>query len=152
MLPTCWFPSLAKCAPHYLGVYPNRSIRGFGSAPNGSVQGCGIKGFLPTSVIQENPPLYETSLWEGLSVVSQKWIPFPTALGLSVLRLFLTRNPIGWVPYLKGPIPKNHLGRVWANNSLFLVSSFKGLRLLFSKRKPEIVKGPPEAGSLKDGG
>ena len=43
-------------------------------------QGCGIKGFLPTSVIQGTPPLYEhTSFWEALSVVSQKWIPFPTA-------------------------------------------------------------------------
>ena len=32
-------------------------------------------------MIQGNPPLYEeTSLWEALSVVSQKWIPFPTAL------------------------------------------------------------------------
>ena len=42
--------------------------------------GCEIKGFLPTSVIQGNPPLYEeNSLWEALSVVSQKW-PFPTAL------------------------------------------------------------------------
>ena len=38
-------------------------------------------GFLPTSLIQGNPPLYEEdSLWEALSVVSQKWIPFPTAL------------------------------------------------------------------------
>ena len=49
-------------------------------------QGCGIKGFLPTSVIQENPPLYEeNSLWEALSVVSQKGIPFPTALVRHVL-------------------------------------------------------------------
>ena len=31
------------------------------------VQGCGIKGFLPTSVIQGNPPLYEhNSFWEAL--------------------------------------------------------------------------------------
>ena len=44
-------------------------------------QGCGIKGFFPTSVIQGNPPLYERhSVWEALSVVSQKLIPFPTAL------------------------------------------------------------------------
>ena len=29
-------------------------------------QGCGIKGFLPTSVIQGNPPVYEhNSLWKG---------------------------------------------------------------------------------------
>ena len=42
--------------------------------------GLWIKGCLPTSVIQENPPLYQQhSLWEALSVVSQKW-PFPTAL------------------------------------------------------------------------
>ena len=34
----------------------------------------------PTSVMQGNPPLYEeNSLWEALSVVSQKW-SFPTAL------------------------------------------------------------------------
>ena len=46
-------------------------------------QGCGIKGFLPTSVIQGNPPSYEqNSLWEALSVVSQKW-SFPTALVLT---------------------------------------------------------------------
>ena len=44
----------------------------------------GIKRFLPTSVIQANPPLYEeNSLWEALSVVSQKW-SFPTALGRNV--------------------------------------------------------------------
>ena len=43
-------------------------------------QGCGIKGFLPTSVIQGNPPFYEhNSLWEALFVVSQRW-SFPTAL------------------------------------------------------------------------
>ena len=51
------------------------SIWGF---PNKENQGCGIKGFLPTSVIQGNPPLYEeNSRWEALSVVSQKW-SFPT--------------------------------------------------------------------------
>ena len=50
-------------------------------------QGCGIKGFLPTSVIQGNPPVYQqNSRWEALSVVSQKWIPFPPALLLSVVR------------------------------------------------------------------
>ena len=44
-------------------------------------QGCGIKGFILTSVIQGNSHFYEQiSLWEALSVVSQKWIPFPTAL------------------------------------------------------------------------
>ena len=42
-------------------------------------QGCGIEGFLPTSVIQGNPPYEQNSLWEALSVVSQTWIPFPTA-------------------------------------------------------------------------
>ena len=48
-----------------------------------SSQGCGIKGFLPTSVIQGNPPVYEeNSLWEALSVVSQKW-SFPAALLLA---------------------------------------------------------------------
>ena len=51
------------------------------------MQGCGIKGFLPTSVIQGNPPLYEeNSVWEALSVVSQKWIPFPTALIVCVFK------------------------------------------------------------------
>ena len=50
-------------------------------------QGCGIKGFLPTSVIQGNPALYEdNSLWEALSVVSQKW-SFPTALLSSVSKI-----------------------------------------------------------------
>ena len=45
-------------------------------------QGCGIKGLLPTSVIQGNPPLYEeNSLWEALSVYHrsghspQPWTP-----------------------------------------------------------------------------
>ena len=43
-------------------------------------QGCGIKQFIPTSVIQGNLPLlWWVSLWEAFSV-SQKWIPFPTAL------------------------------------------------------------------------
>ena len=45
------------------------------------MQGCGIKGFIPTSVIQANLPLYMgISLWEALFVVSQKWSPFPTTL------------------------------------------------------------------------
>ena len=43
-------------------------------------QGCGIKGFFPTSVIPGNPPLYyQSSVLEALSVVSQKW-SLPTAL------------------------------------------------------------------------
>ena len=47
-------------------------------------QARGIKGFLPTSVIQGNPPLYEQNRpWESLSVVSQKW-SFPTALDWDV--------------------------------------------------------------------
>ena len=55
-------------------------------------QGCGIKGFLPASVIQGNPPLYEeNSLWETLSVVSQKW-SFPTALLLKVAIFVLERT------------------------------------------------------------
>ena len=46
------------------------------------VQGCGIKGFFPTSVIQGNLPfIWGLSLWEALFVVSQKW-SFPTALFL----------------------------------------------------------------------
>ena len=46
-------------------------------------QGCGIKGFLSTSVIQGDPTFYEhNSLWKALSVVSQKW-SFPTALVLT---------------------------------------------------------------------
>ena len=33
-------------------------------------------------MIQGNPPLYQqNSLWEALSVISQKW-SFPTALGI----------------------------------------------------------------------
>ena len=62
------------------GVYAGVCFFSFTSGANEQSQGCGIKGFLPTSVIQGNPPLYEeNSLWEALSVVSQKW-PFPTAL------------------------------------------------------------------------
>ena len=52
---------------------------------------CGIKGFLPTSVIQGNLLfLWQVCLWEALFVVSQKW-SFPTALG--------QRHP----PHLFGP-------------------------------------------------
>ena len=48
-------------------------------------QGCGIKGCIPSSGIQGNLPLYMgLSVWEALSVVSQKW-SFPTALILLVL-------------------------------------------------------------------
>ena len=39
----------------------------------------------------------ETSLWEALSVVSQKWIPFPTAL--------VNSNQDMWL-WLKKPVPK----------------------------------------------
>ena len=43
-------------------------------------QGCGIKGFIPTSVIQGNPRFYDQiSLWEAVAIASQKW-SFPTAL------------------------------------------------------------------------
>ena len=36
--------------------------------------GGGIKGFIPTSVIQGTLPfIWEASLWKALSVVSQKW-------------------------------------------------------------------------------
>ena len=54
--------------------------------PQGHHQGCGIKELVSptTSVIQNNPPLYEEhSLWEALPVVSRKW-KFPTALVLRV--------------------------------------------------------------------
>ena len=45
------------------------------------VQGCGIKWFIPTSVIQGNLLLiWGVSLWKDLFVVSQKW-SFPTTLG-----------------------------------------------------------------------
>ena len=37
------------------------------------------QGVYPHSVIQGNLPLW-VSLWEALFVVSQKWIPFPTAI------------------------------------------------------------------------
>ena len=43
-----------------------------GPVPSTTGLWCGIKGFLP--ILYE-----ETSLWEALSVVSQKW-SFPTAL------------------------------------------------------------------------
>ena len=45
-----------------------------------SQQGCGIKRFITTSVIQGNPLfIWAAGLWEALFVVSQKW-SFPTAL------------------------------------------------------------------------
>ena len=55
-------------------------------------QGGGItRGFLqPLCDTFGNLPLYEeNSLWEALSVVSQKWIPFPTALECMSDRLYL---------------------------------------------------------------
>ena len=57
-------------------LFQRRQGRGLNLA-----QGCGIKGFIPTSVIQGNLPLYiwGVSLWEALFVVSQKW-SFPTTL------------------------------------------------------------------------
>ena len=64
-----------------------------------SGQGCGIKGFLPTSVIQGSPLLYEQDrLWEALSVVSQKW-SFPTApflVGFYLLFVSLCGMP-SWI-------------------------------------------------------
>ena len=39
-------------------------------------QGCGMKGFVPTSAIKG---IRAASLWEALLVVSQRW-SFPTAL------------------------------------------------------------------------
>ena len=43
-------------------------------------KGCGIKGFIPTLVIQGNSLfIWGVGLWEALFVVSQKW-SFPTAL------------------------------------------------------------------------
>ena len=59
-------------------------------------QGCAIRGFIPTSVIQGNL-LHITrgvGLWESLSAVSQKWIPFPRALaGDSVTTVFAEKAP-----------------------------------------------------------
>ena len=47
------------------------------------LQGCGIKGFFPTSVTQGN----QWGVWQALFVVSQKWVPFPTApFGISITR------------------------------------------------------------------
>ena len=73
-------PSERRCCTRTEGL----KRRTWKTVPQVSLdQGCGIKGFLPTSVIQGNPPLYEeTSLGEALSVVSQKW-SFPTALPLT---------------------------------------------------------------------
>ena len=43
--------------------------------------GSGLWDQRVSPVIRGNPPLHkENSLWEALSVVSQKWVPFPTAL------------------------------------------------------------------------
>ena len=47
-------------------------------APREQNQGCGIKGFISTSVIQGNLLfVWGGGFWETLSVVSQKWL-FPT--------------------------------------------------------------------------
>ena len=43
-------------------------------ATNITERGCGIKGIIPTSVMQGNPRFYDQ-----ITVVSQKW-SFPTAL------------------------------------------------------------------------
>ena len=57
-------------------------ISGYGELQSDveTLQGCGIKGFIPTSVIRGNPRFYDQiSLWQARSIVSQKWL-FPTAL------------------------------------------------------------------------
>ena len=56
------------------------------------------EGVSPTTSVQGNPPLYEEhSLWEALSVVSQKW-SFPTAVCLCVCVLRVQHI------YVKGPL------------------------------------------------
>ena len=73
MLP-CGISYILPCSNRFFSLAP-KSV--FASGQN---QGCGIKGFIPTSVIQGNLPLdMGVSLWEALFVVSQKW-SFPTAL------------------------------------------------------------------------
>ena len=63
-----------------------------------SEQGCGIKGFIPTSVIHGYPLfIWGVGLWEALFVVSQKWIPFPTALLLNVLGLRHSLPAPAWI-------------------------------------------------------
>ena len=58
--------------------------------------------FLPASVIQGNPPLYEENgLWEALSVVSQKW-SFPTAL-LGNLQTLHSQHPDLVIPLSTPP-------------------------------------------------
>ena len=68
---TFFFMHWNECAVERGGAGVRISIRYFVSL-------AGIKGFLPTSVIQGNPPSYEQNSWESLSVV-QKWVPFPPA-------------------------------------------------------------------------
>ena len=71
---------------------------------DGVVQGCGIKGFIPTSVISGNLPLFKGRggrLGEAHFVVSQKW-SFPAALSwndlyfaaISARRCFVSQIPI----------------------------------------------------------
>ena len=53
-----------------------------------------------------NPPLYEESnLWEARSVVSQKWIPFPTALHSNVDNLSIS---LFW-SFESGSFSRNHM-------------------------------------------
>ena len=68
---------------HRLGDHrrePGHALSGPGRRRDVSEQGCGIKWFIPTSVIQGNLLLiWGVSLWKDLFVVSQKW-SFPTTL------------------------------------------------------------------------
>ena len=98
-------------------------------------QGCGIKGFIPTSVIQGNPLFtWGVGLWEALFVVSQKW-SFPTALFMTVLGPFETM----FLLERAGSCAPRH---VWEGNYNMGVS-FWGKRLL--------VKGKPHGNKLSLG-
>ena len=63
---------------HFL-VFPHTHKRTYLFWPISVKQGCGIKGFLPTSVIPSRIP--EQSLgFRPFRCITDSWIPFPTAL------------------------------------------------------------------------
>ena len=96
------------------GTAARRGTGGSFAAVGLDSQGCGIKGFIPTSVIQGNPLFaWGVSLWNALFVVSQKW-SFPTALDwICRLQLFWLKSswvfqstPQKWLTFCRGELFK----------------------------------------------
>ena len=107
------------------------------------MQGCGIKGFIPTSVIQGNPRFYDQiSLWQALSIVSQKW-SFPTALlwCALVLEAISSFNQTGGVFARRHYASLNRYGVVskWLDRPKWVVV----LWLLQPQKREPLKKTPP---------